>query len=287
MADAGMKAKRFSLLRVAALLGIGLAIFIAFVGCSAQRMVFQPTRIMNAHPGDIHRQYEDVYFDTADKLRLNGWFYACQTNGQRSPFVVLVCHGNAGNLSHRLQLIQTLLEAGADVFAFDYRGYGKSEGSPSEKGTYLDALTAWDWLHAKGYSGSNIVALGESLGGGVACELACTKPLAGLILQSTFTSVPDVASEFVSSLPVGWLLTSRYNNREKLPRIHIPVLIMHSRGDRIIAFHHAERNFSVANAPKTLCELRGDHNDAVFLGAAEYREGVRQFLSQVSKARAD
>jgi len=283
--DLPVNKKKFSLLRLAGLLGAALVLFLIIVGCSAQRMVFQPSRMMETSPSSLNRTYEDVFFQSADRVRLNGWYFTARKDRQKSPFAILVCHGNAGNICHRLTLVQTLLDAGADVFAFDYRGYGSSEGKPSEKGTYLDAVAAWDWLHARGYSGSNIVALGESLGGGVACELAAAKAVGRLILQSTFTSLPDLAGDLMPSLPVGWLLSTHYANRQKLARIHVPVLVLHSRADRVIPFEHARRNFAAANAPKTFCELRGDHNDAVSASGREYQDAVRQFLSELSARR--
>ena len=127
--------------------------------------------------------------------------------------------------------------------------------------------------------------MGESLGGGVAAELALTKPLAGLVLQSTFTSVPDLASEIAPWLPARLVLTTRFSTREKLAQIRVPVLIMHSRADRIIGFAHAERNFAAARDPKFFCELLGDHNDAVFASADRYRQAMSEFLNALIAAR--
>src|SRR5262249_52582451 len=146
----------------------------------------------------------DVYFETADNVRLNGWFFPAGTNSPRAALAVLVCHGNAGNISHRLELCRALLATGVSVFVFDYRGYGRSKGRPSEEGTYRDAQAAYRWLQEKGFAGSNILAYGESLGGGVAAELALRERLGGLILQSTFTSIPDIGAELFPWLPVRW-----------------------------------------------------------------------------------
>jgi uncharacterized protein len=140
---------------------------------------------------------------------------------------------------------------------------------------------AYDWLRARGHT--NIIAYGESLGGAVATELALTNAVAGLILQSTFTSVPDVASEIMPWFPAKWFLTTRFNTRDKLPRIRVPILILHSRADTIIPYRHAERNFTAARNPKYFQELQGDHNDPYSINTYRYREAISEFLSTLPK----
>jgi fermentation-respiration switch protein FrsA (DUF1100 family) len=223
--------------------------------------VYHPSRGMDATGVELGRPFEDVTFTTADGIRLNGWFFPADTNAAGSRRVFLLCHGNAGNISHRLQACRVLLDAGAGVFVYDYRGYGRSEGRPSEEGTYLDAQAACAWLMSKGFTRENMIAFGESLGGAVAAEAALRERLGGLVLQSTFTSIPDIGAELFPWLPVRWISTIRYDTRAKLPRIHAPVLILHSRVDGLIGFHHGERNFAAANEPKMFRELKGGHND--------------------------
>lgn len=269
---------KIKVLRLGAVIALAFCVFTIVVGCSANRMVFQPWTIMEADAADLKRPFEDVYFTAADGTRLNAWFFPANSNR-----VILLCHGNAGNLSHRLPLMDTLLKAGASVFAFDYRGYGRSSGRPSEKGVYLDAEAAWQWLIHRGFAPEDIVVLGESLGGGVACELVTRKPLRALILQSTFTSVPDLASEMMPWLPVQLLLTARFDNHRKLKRVQIPVLILHGRKDTIIPFRHAEKNYAaVPVRSKYLVELNGDHNDAMIVSADQYQSGVARFLGALS-----
>jgi fermentation-respiration switch protein FrsA (DUF1100 family) len=240
---------------------------------------YHPSRTLVAQGAALGRDWEDVMFAASDGVKLHGWFFPANVRGARQ-LVVLVCHGNGGNISHRLELCRLLLELGVGVFVFDYRGYGRSEGKPDEAGTYLDAQAAHHWLQQKGFAPADILALGESLGGGVAAELACRETLAGLALQSTFTSLPDVGAELYPFLPVRLLGRIRYDTRRKLPRIHVPVLVMHSRGDRLIRFHHAEQNFAAANEPKLFWELTGDHND----GATEdsgFAAGMALFMHQL------
>jgi pimeloyl-ACP methyl ester carboxylesterase len=191
--------------------------------------------------------------------------------------VVLHCHGNAGNISHRLGSCKALLQSGVAVFLFDYRGYGRSEGRPTETGTYRDAQAAYEWLRAKGFSADHIIAFGESLGGGIASELAAREPLGGLVLQSTFTSIPAIGAEVYPFLPVRLISTIKYDTASRLPGIHVPVLIMHSRNDELARFHHAQTNFNCANEPKLFWELTGDHNGALE-EPKNFMDGFEKFL---------
>jgi fermentation-respiration switch protein FrsA (DUF1100 family) len=239
--------------------------------------VYHPSREMIATGTELGRLWEDVFFRSGDGVELNGWFFPADTNSPRAGVMILVCHGNAGNISGGLDLYQALLETGVNVFAFDYRGYGRSAGRPGEEGTYRDAQAAHRWLRQKGFAGRNIIAYGESLGGGVASELCLREETSGLILQSTFTSMPDIGKEIYPWLPVRLISTIKYDTRGKLPRIKVPVLVMHSRTDDLIGFHHAEKNFATAGEPKFFCELPGAHNDPGW-ESPDFGRGVEQLL---------
>jgi fermentation-respiration switch protein FrsA (DUF1100 family) len=240
--------------------------------------VYHPQKHLDAEASALRRPFEDVYFQTADGTKLNGWYFPANTNSAKSDLAVLLCHGNAGNISHRLELSQALLDAGVAVFVFDYRGYGHSDGRPTEKGTYQDAEAAYQWLRQKGFPSTNIIAFGESLGGGVASELAMRHQLGGLVLESSFTSIPDVGSEIFPWLPVRLLGTIHYNTCERLPRINAPVLVMHSREDTLVRFTHAERNYAAARDPKLLWEYQGSHCDCI-ANPAHFLKGFNQFLT--------
>jgi uncharacterized protein len=245
--------------------------------------VYPASRALDANGSELGRPFEDVQFQAGDGVTLNGWFFPADKTSPRTNLVFLVCHGNGGNISHRLGLCSALLNTGANVFVFDYRGYGRSGGRPTEEGTYLDAQAAYAWLRQKGFQGPNILLFGESLCGGVASELALREPVGGLILRSSFTSIPDIGSEIFPWLPVRWLGSIKYDTRAKLPRIHVPVLVMHSRSDGTVPFHHGERNFAAANEPKLFCELHGGHNDAVER-EPEFRAALEQFVKMVESA---
>jgi uncharacterized protein len=242
------------------------------------RQVYAPSRILVAEARDLQRPFEDVTFPSTDGTRLHGWFFPAKPVSARSHVVLMLLHGNAGNVSHRLSFVEAWLELGINVFLFDYRGFGRSEGRPDEDGTYRDGQAGVRWLRERGFDDQNIVVLGKSLGGGIASELALREPLAALILQSTFCRIPDLGAELFPWLPVRWLHSIHYDTLSKMPRIRIPVLIVHSRTDPLIGFHHAERNFQAANPPKELLEIAGHHTNVLEVGRDAYLQGLERFL---------
>jgi fermentation-respiration switch protein FrsA (DUF1100 family) len=278
-----MKQRRNRLKKLAKLLAICLFVFI-MIRWFEHSQVYHPDRILTATPAELGRPFEDVWFKAKDGVELNGWFFPGNTNSSRASLAVLLCHGNAGNIGHRLDMCRALLDSGVSVFVFDYRGYGRSRGRPSEEGTYLDAQAAHQWLQHKGFAPTNIIAYGESLGGGVAGELAMRETLGALILQSTFCSVPDIGAELFPWLPVRLMSSIKYETCKKLPRLRIPVLVMHSKVDGLIGFHHAQKNFAMANEPKLFWELNSDHNDPVS-DSKHFTEGINKFLQLVEADR--
>lgn len=256
---------------------VALAVLFVMFRWFEHSQVYHPTRQLDATPTELRREFQDARFKTGDGVELHGWFWPANTNSPRAHQVFLICHGNGGNISHRLGLCATLLETGASVFIFDYRGYGQSGGRPGEEGTYRDAQAAHAWLRQEGFRDEDIIAFGESLGGGVAGELALRETVGAVVLQSTFTSIPDIGAELFPWLPVRWISTIKYDTRTRLPRIRVPVLVMHSRTDDLVGFHHAEKNFAAANEPKMFCELRGTHNEPAW-EQAEFREAVEKLV---------
>jgi fermentation-respiration switch protein FrsA (DUF1100 family) len=247
------------------------------------RQIYHPRAEWEAQPSDLGRPVEDLFITTPDGVKLSAWFFPAKEDSPRRNKVMLVCHGNGGNISHRLQLTRLLLGTGTAVLLFDYRGYGRSGGEPGEEGTYVDAEAAYQWLRQRGFAAQDIIAFGESLGGPVAAELALREPLGGVVLQSAFTSIVDVGRELLWWLPVRWLNTIQYDTRAKLARVKVPVLVMHSRDDTLVRFHHAERNFAVANEPKLFQETEGDHNDSLFLEPGLGAKGLEKFLRMIER----
>jgi uncharacterized protein len=242
--------------------------------------VYHPDRVLIATGRELGRPFEDLRLKASDGIQVHTWFFPADESSPRKHLVMLVCHGNAGNISHRLTLARALLQTGVSVLLFDYRGFGESEGVPTEEGTYLDAQAAHHWLTAKGFAPENIIVFGESLGGGIASELAVREKIGGLILQSTFSCIPDIGAELFPWLPVRWMASIRYDTCQKLPQIKVPVLIMHSRDDRLIRFRHAEKNFARANEPKLMWELNGEHNESI-MDEQHFVAGIEKFLKLV------
>jgi fermentation-respiration switch protein FrsA (DUF1100 family) len=273
----------------ATLVGGFVLICAAFYGLQG-RLVWFPARDLNVTPALLRLPFRDVTLATRDGVALHAWYLPAEA----ARGALLFCHGNAGNIGDRLDMAARLHGLGFSVLLFDYRGYGKSEGAPSEEGTYLDAEAAYDWLaHERAGSGAPIVAFGESLGGAVAIELARRRPLAGLITQSTFASLPELGAALYPWLPVRLLARIHYASIEKVAEVRCPWLLMHSRRDELIPFAHAERLFAAATAaaqaaarpPPRRFEIAGGHNDGGFLASSEGEAAVATFLTEICGAR--
>jgi len=243
------------------------------------RLVFYPGigREIIATPSQISLPYEDIQLKTSDGINLHGWYIpAPQPRG-----TVLFLHGNAGNISHRLDSVRMLHRLGYSTLIFDYRGYGNSAGAPTEQGTYLDAEAAWRYLTEQQHIPScRIVLFGESLGGAVAAWLADRQKPAALVIASGFTSVPDLGQQLYPYLPVRWLAHIRYDTREYLRTVSAPVLIAHSPADDIIPFEHGRALFAAANPPKQFLELAGGHNDGFIFMRESWVKVLGDFLSE-------
>jgi len=237
--------------------------------------------------GDLVPAIEDVELVAEDGVRLHGWYAAPRRSvrGKPAPVpsdtVLLYLHGNAGNVTHRHETIRGLVTLPAHVFVLDWRGYGKSEGVPSEAGLYRDARAAWRYLTEKrGWRPDRIVLFGESLGGAPAVQLATEVEPAGLVMQAAFTSVPDRARELFPFVP-GFLVRNRMDNLSKIRRVRCPTLFLHSRSDEVIPFTHGRRLFEAAPTPKRFYEVPGaGHNDMDRVGGAAYRRVLREFARE-------
>jgi len=249
---------------------IGLCLLVYLVQA---RLVYFPFREIEATPHSLGLDYEEVRLKASDGVELSAWFVPCE--GSRGA--VLFCHGNAGNISHRLHIIRMFHDLGFGMLIFDYRGYGQSQGSPTERGTYLDAQAAWDYLVERQTPPGRIVIYGESLGGAVAAWLAKEHTPGALVLQSTFTSLPDVGARVYPWLPVRLLSRFRYNARSHVQQVKCPVLVAHGARDEIVPYALGRRLFEAANEPKEFLELSGSHNDG--LQPLDIR-GMDAFLSK-------
>lgn len=250
-----------------------------------QRLVFFPTHgDYPATPGFIDLSWRDVSLTTDDGVRIAAWFV--EGPDEDAP-VVLFFHGNAGDMSHRLATLGALHELGAATLMIDYRGYGRSAGSPDEDGLYRDARAAWQWLTGEaGYAAERIVIFGRSLGGAVAAWLAARHRPAGLVLESAFTSVPDLAAHHYPWLPARSLARYDFDTEAALARVECPVLIAHSPDDEIVPFDHADVLATVRPGATQRVRLSGSHNDPSLELDAGWRQTLGDFIHRHTVAAA-
>jgi fermentation-respiration switch protein FrsA (DUF1100 family) len=222
---------------------------------------------------------EDIWFQSGDGTKLFGWY----VEQPATSAVIVWCHGNAGNIIHRLENLRELYRLGLSVFIFDYRGFGRSQGSPSEEGLYQDAAGAYDYLtRTRLIRPERMVIFGRSLGAAVAGHLASYKPSAGLILESPFPSVEAVARFYYGGLPVHWLLGAEFRLIDLLPKLSLPKLIIHGEEDDIIPLKMGQQVFDAALPPKSFYVIKGaDHNNTYQVGGAAYFQRFAEFVQAV------
>ncbi|MEM7254045.1 MAG: alpha/beta fold hydrolase [Pseudomonadota bacterium] len=243
------------------------------------RMLFVPARVLHQNPSAQNLRFEDIHLTTADGVRIHGWLVAARTTIDHARQTVLFLHGNGGNIADRMDSLAILSDFGFDVFIIDYRGYGRSEGKPSEEGTYRDAMAAWEFLvQDRGLAPESIVILGRSLGGAIATWLAANVTPGGLIVESTFRSLPTLAARLYPWLPARYLTRFRYDSLGHAPRIKCPVLVVHSREDELIPFDEGEKLFAALSEPKTFLEIRGDHASGYAQSGEQYWPALAQFV---------
>ncbi len=262
------------------ILALALFYFIAMVAIYFAQTWFiyapnMPSREMLSTPADINLEYERHTLKTEDNEELIAWYVPAEGADK----TVLFFHGNAGNISHRLETIKVFHQLGLNFFMLDYRGFGQSTGSPSEQGTYIDATTAWKFLiEQKNLQAEQIIIVGRSLGGGVATELAKNVNAAMLILDSTFISMPAAAKLHFPFMPTNWIVKHRYENLRKIDQVNMPVVIAHSDKDEVIPYTHAEEIFDAANEPKSFIQLKGGHGNSFLMAREKYIRGIEHAL---------
>ena len=258
----------------------GLTIYLAlstYIALFQSRLVYYPTREIERTPGDAGLAYEQIEFKSTDGIILSGWFIpAVEERG-----VVLFCHGNGGNISHRIETIAIHNTLGMSIFIFDYRGYGSSGGKPSERGTYRDAEAAWKYLvEERGISPQKIVIHCRSLGGAIGAWLASKNTPKAFILESSFTSAPDVGAEFYPWLPVRLLSRFNYSTVSYIKEIACPVLVIHSEEDDLLPYSHGQKLFEAAPEPKEFLTILGTHNEGFIDSGQHYVDGLKSFIER-------
>ena len=237
--------------------------------------IFYPEKEFETLPEDWGLSYKEVFFPSEGDTQLHGWFFPFKP---AAP-VILFCHGNAGNISHRLENVKFLLDQGLNVFIFDYRGYGKSKGKPTERGIYSDGLAAYGFLVDREHiQPAKITPFGRSLGSSVAIEIALKRKVKSLIIESAFTSTRDMARSISLFKIFSFLLPAHYDNLKKIAGIRVPKLVTHGDHDEIVPFHMGQRLYQAASGPKQFFPVKGGgHNDTYLVGGRKYFETLTAF----------
>ena len=245
------------LINILTVLAVMTAGFFALVRYLESAGVFFPSRDMAVHPSVMGLTWEDVYFKSKDNITLNAWFF----KNPHARSTLIFAHGNAGNMSDRLFKVKFFHDLGLNVFIFDYRGYGKSQGKPSEAGIYLDAQGAYDYLQSRGdVNMKNIILYGASLGGTVVIDLATHRNAALLVVEASFSNATDMAHIHYPFVP-SFVLSLKFNSINKVRQLSIPKLFIHSPEDQVVPFWIGEKLFLAAREPKEFLKIHGGHND--------------------------
>ena len=259
---------------VAVLLIMYLA-FAAVLYVKQPKFLYSPEREVFSTPAELGLDFEAVVFKSADGLDLTGWYIPAKN----PKFTLLFCHGNGGNMAHRLDSINLFHDLGLNCFIFDYRGYGDSQGKPGEEGTYTDAMAAYKWLtDEKKIPTEDIIIFGRSLGGSIAAQLATKVEPGALIVESAFTSFVDMGKEYYPYMPVRWFARFGYRTIDYIKEVHCPVMLIYSGNDEIVPFKFGLQLYEAANEPKEFIEIFGGHNDCFLTSGEIYTEVWQKWL---------
>ncbi len=270
------------LANIFSLIVIGVLLLNAWFYFMQPRMMFYPYKKLDATPSDWGLAYENVKLVTSDNIELHGWYLPANNARQ----VVLFFHGNGGNISHRGSSLKIFHNLGLNVLIFDYRGYGLSKGKPTEQGLYLDAMAAWQYLvKQRGYTETDIIIFGRSMGAAVATQLASQVQPGALIVESAFSSVKDMASKILPLVYKLIYLRYDFNTESIIKQVRVPVLVMHSPGDEIVPFQFGKKVFAAANAPKDFYELQGSHNNGFMQSMPGYQQAIESFFQEKSNQK--
>jgi len=256
----------------------GLLLTVAAFRLFEDSFIYHPPRFPEGFPPPelYRRQVEEVWLTTLDRVRVNAWYLPNPT----SEKVLLWFHGNAENIGYDFDHLMFYSRLAVNVLAVDYRGYGKSEGSPNEAGVYRDADAAYDYLiQERHIKPQNIFVFGHSLGGAVAIDLASRRECGGLIVQSSFTSVRDMARRTFRIPLLEYIPKSQFDSLTKIRQVRAPVLILHGTRDETVPFFMGQRLFAAAPEPKSFFPVEGaGHNDVIEIGGDDLLDHLRSFI---------
>jgi hypothetical protein len=255
----------------------GIIIILAYIKYLEKKGLYYPVKEIEFYPDSVGLPFEDVYLNTQDGVKINGWFIP----HPKTRYTLLFCHGNAGNIGNRMDKILLLRKLDLNIFIIDYRGFGKSQGRPTEKGFYLDAQAAYNYLlNARKITPQEIILYGESLGTAVAIDLAAKQKVKALILEGAFSSGKDMAVTIYPFLPK-FIFSNMFDSLTKIKKIDAAKLFIHSRNDEIVPFTLATKLFNAAKDPKYFLETAGDHNNSFLDFQEDYISSIAAFIKKL------
>lgn len=257
------------------LIGVGLIFF--YIKYLEHKGVYYPVKEVLVYPSSVSIPFNDVYITTEDNVKINGWFI----ENPKAKYTLLFFHGNAGNIGDRIDKLQFLYQTGLNIFIIDYRGFGKSQGRPSESGFYRDAFAAYDYLlNTLGISPDQIIIYGESLGTAIAVDISFHRKVKALILEGAFSRGRDMAVKIYPFLP-GFIFSNSFDSLTKIKEISAPKLFIHSRDDEIVPFNLSKKLYEHAKEPKEFLEIQGDHNSAFLSSQQSYLFSISAFIGRL------
>lgn len=265
-----------SVVRITLGVVIGATLFLVF---SEKRLIYYPSAEVPVTPKALGLPFEDVSIEVEPGVKIHGWFIRAAK--QPAPVAVLFSHGNAGNIADRLDRVLSWRGIGADFLLYDYRGYGRSTGSPDEEGTYRDGRAAYDHLvKVRGIDPARLVLMGESLGCAISIQLAIERKAAGLVLEAPFASIAHMANAIYPFLPLGSFIRTRYENVRKIPQLKMPLFVVQGTRDEVIPVAQGKMVFAAAPEPKQYLAIEGaHHNDVYVVGGEAYRKALSDFIA--------
>ena len=269
-----------SVARVLAVTYIAMCALLFFM---QKRQIYIPSGPIDLTPSVLDLKFENLRLKTSDGEEVSAWYVAAP-NGGKGALTVHFSHGNGGNLSDRVDSMKTFHDMGFNTIAYDYRGYGESTGSTTEQGTYIDARTVYDYLvNEKKTAPEDIILFGRSLGGAVAVQLATEVQASMLVVESAFSSAPDMAARIFPILPARLLCRYRYDSAARIKEITCPVLLAHSPNDSVIPYDQGQKLFAAANEPKQFVDMTGNHNDGGLDADRNYQQILKDYINEHMK----
>ena len=276
-----------AILETLAGLAVILVLFVVLLVSCENKIIYHPAKfpVGQWDTSAIPLPIQEVWFKAEDGVKLHGWYVP----HEEAEASFLFFHGNAGNLSHRTENVFFLYNLKLNVFIFDYRGYGKSEGDPDERGIRLDSQAAYDTLMAQpGVSARSLILFGRSLGGAFAAYIASQNPAAGLILESSFTNAKDMAGRMFPILPVGWFMSSELDTLSYVAHLNVPKLFLHGTADSIIPYTLGRELYQGAAEPKEFYNIAGaGHNNTIRVGGSDYFDKIKEFITRSTTPAGD